>query len=897
MNGDFDRRAVLGGLAAIMAGGGAFAARAADLTAEQKKAIAEGIAEGLKKLSGMSWDRGKRDSLFRSGRASVEIVDFARIRMDNLDRTPPEKPISYEELAIIRETVEASLKYYHARGLDAPMLPVLDGKFVVFFVDDLGVASGMTGEAIGLDEPWFAAVRGGPYVPKGIHILYNTNDFRDYYKEHPWSRQIPIAHEIVHAIDAQMRERDGEDVGGWVGEGLTDALAQASLKSLGYDPLKALKAGARAHGKSIGLRPYDFPLALRFGPGRDLPARRPPWTRRPEQKEADTPDHVAGFWQTNATYFTQSFWRFLFHEHAGRDNKDGGGKLVDDYRLCQKFKRMQLTDDDVAKAKANVDMDAGIPLLDRFLRKHHPCYMPTGLYGAFPAFIAHFVEWPDQVIGSRQGVMAHPQWIHGLFMEGAPLLSISEHEGIDHVFNRVRPMAARALRFKLPPLFVLEEGYPRVTISVTALDGGPDAIDNIRVGVRGQCLANFQSQRTEGGSGRTRRWMMVDVRPLMHAAVNGESILTFINCAPDACKTRPLSIRVSVVLEVARANGQLFYTPKPTINAKGQEVTPPRSASPAMGKQTPTLSTGRGIEGIEIGISQDEDMSKLTQAIGHVPGSMGMFAERKTDSTAKPMSPEEAVALTQLLVAPRGLSQLGLRLSFPRVEAGHRGAVAGGTAIATWFEPRYQPFGIGGQVTMETDKVDIRIVSSTEGALIGTFKADFGQSSLDYDKEFGGVVTGNFSVGIAVDEKQDQVMPVDPSALVNTDFFHLSSMSGMTGERMIEALGVLRETTGDGDAGGPAGNAGGQDGQDNQDNPAQGDAADFRVAGAPSPDEIEACATTITRLDLDRALRHLHGDLASQSPDIARQLRETYLADWENTKRLLCLWKVTGTVP
>lgn len=891
MTNRIDRRVMLGGAAATLCGVAAPISRATQKEVD--------YTPYLEKLRGMTWDRRTRDNLYQSRRASVETIDYAGIFMDNREWAPPKPTLTYPELAIIRQSAEAALKWYHSRGFDVPLIPVLGGKFVIFFAHDLDGSSGMTGEAIGV-VPFLKRAFMAPYVPKGCHILYNAAHFRNYYPDHPWSRQLTIAHEIVHAIDAEMRKRDGDDVGGWVGEGLSDALAQAAVKSIGYDPMAALQPGKREHGKNIGLRPYDYPLALNFASGRALPVSRPAWTSA-DPKQKDTPGHVAAFWQKNATYFTQSFWRFLFHEHAGRDNTAEGGKQVtDDYKLCSKFKRLQLTDDDVAKATGNIDMDGGVALLDRFIRRHHPAYMAAGLYRAFPAFIAHFVEWPDQVIRSRRGIMAHPKWIEGMFHEGAQLLPITEFEGIDHVIREVRPLAARAIRFKLPPLITSDEGYPRVSISVTALNGGPDAIDNIHLGVRGQCLANHLSQRSQGGSGRTRRWTMVDVRPLMHAAVNGESILTFINCAPDACKSRPVSIRVSVVAEMAQGSGQLFYAPKPRLNQQGQEVTPPRSTSPAMGKRTPALPTLRGSEEIEIAILQDEALSKLTQGIARTPGALGMVAERETDSTAKATTPEELVALTQQLAMPSGLSQLTIRLAFPRVEPGHRGAVHGGKAIASWFEPRYPQLklvGLGGQVTMETDRLEVTIVSSTEGALIGTFKADFGSGTLDPEQEFGGVVTGNFSVGVALDDNHPKVMPVDPAALVNTDFFHAMSMSGMTGEQMIEALGKLRESDGDSDSGtdGPA--AGETSGGQEQDDRSGKSNPPAVAPSVPSQGAIDACARTVTKRDLDQALRHLHGDLAKQNPDIARQLRETYLADWENTKRLICLWKATGAVP
>ncbi|MBX3595897.1 hypothetical protein [Sphingomonas sp.] len=897
------RRSLLGGLVLVGSGTGGpvFAQLSPDSNVVRKAR--------LEALRGMSWDRAARDRAMRRARPRVEIIDYVDMFMNRADRIKPAKPLTPAETQKALAAVEAALDFCIARKFDAPALPVINDRFQIFFVEELGTASGAYGYA-NEDVATLLAPFVTPFVPAGSHIGYSASHFRDPYCNHPWSDRVPVAHEIFHAVDGAMRTNDGDHIGGWWGEGLTDALAQAALAKTGYNMLSQLKAGEREHGKHIGMRPYDVPLALPYGEGRKRPppATRPAWTRvspatcgkgAPAEVPADTPAHVAAFWRSNATYFTQSFWRFLFHERAGRDNSAAGGKAaVDDYRLVHYLKRLQLEQRDIDAAAGNPDMDAGVALLDRFIRTHHDAYKAAGLYRALPAFIAHWVEWPDQVIKSRAGNLAHPKWIHAMFPDGVPLLEIGEQQDIDHVIRNIQPLAARAIRFKLPYLITSPEAYPRVTISVTALNGGAEAIDNIHVGVRGQCLAHLQSQPVTGGSGRTRRWIMVDARPLMRAAVNGESILTFTNCAPKAVKTRPVSIRVTVALEIGSATGQLFYTPTIRVNNKGQEVRPPRSNAPPMGKKTPTLSTARGTDEIEISVIQDERIAKAQFAAGAMAGSLGMVEERLTDATERKISPAEMTVMLQQAANPSNLSGLVIKLTFPRIEAGHRGPVSGGRATATWLEPRYPPLqidGLDGQVSMETDAVDIQIISATEGAFIGTYRADFSKSSLDSGKEFGGVVSGAFSIGIAHDEAKGDVLPTDPAAMVPTDFFHKMSLAGMSGDMMVEALGKIHSEAGEGRAESGAAGAGGA-GDDafgsGASSPGRG-----RVATVPDDAAIEACAKDVTRLDLDKALRHLHGDLARDNPALLRQMREAYLANWEETRRLICLWKSTGAVP
>jgi hypothetical protein len=896
---NISRRSMLGSILAVGsgAGGPVFAKLSPHSTAVG--------TEQLEALRTMSWDPEMRERAMRGPKPRVKIIDGLDLHANNADQVKPEKALETLEMQAAVSALEAALDFCIARNFSAPNLPVVDGRFHVFFVHDLGSASGVYGETWQI-IPLHLLPFQSPVVVAGPGIAYNAAHFRDPYCNHGWATRIPIAHEVFHAVDGAMRTNDGDHIGGWWGEGLTDALAQAALAKSGYDMLSALKAGQREHGKQIGMRPYDVPLALPYAEGqrRPPPATRPAWTRagrsvcgkgKPAEVPPESAAAVAAFWRSNATYFTQSFWRFLFHEKAGRDNSDGGKNArVDDYRLVHHLKRLQLEQRDIDAAASNLDMDPGVALLDRFIRTHHDAYKAAGLYRAFPAFIAHWVEWPDQVIKSRAGNLAHPKWIEAMFLEGAPLLEIGEQQDIDHVIRNLRPLAARAIRFKLPYLITSPEAYPRVTISVTALNGGADAIDNIHVGVRGQCLSHLQSQPVSGGSGRTRRWIMVDARPLVRAAVNGESILTLTNCAPSAVRTRPVSIRVTVALEIGSATGQLFFVPTTRVNNKGQEVRPPRSNAPPMGKKTPTLSTARGTEEIEISINQDERIAKAQFAAGTLASSLGMEEERLTDATEKRVSPAEMTVMLQQAANPSTLSGLIIKLAFPRIEAGHRGPVSGARATASWFEPRYPPLqiaGLDGMVSMETDTVDIQIVSATEGAFIGTYRADFSKSSSDPEREFGGVVSGAFSIGIAHDEAKADILPVDPAAMVPTDFFHKMSLAGMSGDLMVEALGKMHSEAGEGRAG--SGTAGG-DGATGSGSPSPGSG---RVAGAPDDAAIEACVKDVTRLDLDKALRHLHGDLARDNPALLRQMREAYLADWEGTKRLICLWKTTGAIP
>lgn len=212
-----------------------------------------------------------------------------------------------------------------------------------------------------------------------------------------------------------------------------------------------------------------------------------------------------------------------------------------------------LTRDHKAAESNHVWMDAGVPLLDRFLKSHpHPAWGASGLHRALPAFIAHFVEWPDQILKSRKGYCRHKEWIDALFMSGAPLFEIGPGQDIDAPLGHIQPLAARAIRFALPPIDPAGTRYPRVTITLIAEDGPGDAIDHLHVGLRGNVLGNLLAQPGRYGRGRVRRWFNVDARPLMRSATNGETVLTISNVAPDAVRSKPLKVRLHVAVRHPR---------------------------------------------------------------------------------------------------------------------------------------------------------------------------------------------------------------------------------------------------------------------------------------------------------------------------------------------------------
>lgn len=833
-----------------------------------------------------------------------------------------DEPLAATERADIMASLGASSAWFRMRGLGAPKLPVgSDDAFHIFYVDAPDSINGGTGPGAGIPVPGAngygaiidtakvageVLVRSKEYldktpddtervVPEGVHMMMSGPVFRSYRKppndDHRWAPQITIAHELIHAIDQYAPGMTGwGEVMGWCGEGSTHAIAQFALRRIGYDPVKGYATGVRNIVKDIGLRPYDVTLALTEVPGR-IPEFLAAEVREAGGKESE---RAKSFWEKNATYLTCSFWRFLFEEEApvrlsgparqGGPSPTGPG----DFELFAPFRAFAMTGDDRSRAAANSRWtDPVLVLLDRFLKTRHPVWGKLGLYRAFPAFIAHFVEWPDQVAESRKGFLAHDKWLAGMFMDGVPLLDIAPGQDIIHEPALIPPYAARALRFKLPriegmPETLLGTEYPRITITVTAVNGPRNAIDHVHIGLRGGVLGNVQSQAIRSGAGRVRRWTNIDARPLFESRTRGESVLTIINAPPSPETGRPLKLRVHIAVQVAGAFGQCSYHPLPVPDEKGRMVTIPSSVSPPTKPEVPTVSVERGIDGIEIAIVQDADLVELV-AMATVNGTgSGMEVQRKSERGQGGAGSIDSARIQALAARASNFSTkkgLMITLILPRVEPGTLGPVSGARVRAEWVDPAYNAFarlGVSNTVSIETDAVEAVLTANSEGTLIGTYAANFDTASDNVERIVRGRVSGKFSTGVVNDEAREAEFPEEKFAMVPTDFFIGMARAGMDLARMMPMLeGAMAA------AGGSA-SAGGDEGSGTQNGSGEGIGGALYVPQCPELSDSEL------RMGVDRYLKQLNEPMSVMTPDQLRTLREAMLADPAGTAMILC---------
>ncbi|MGH6977902.1 MAG: hypothetical protein ACRED4_01190, partial [Brevundimonas sp.] len=604
----------------------------------------------------------------------------------------------------------------------------------------------------------------------------------------PWAPRITLAHELVHALDQTMVGDGWEGIGGWWREGNIEGVAQHALAGLGYRPLDLLKAGGRSHAKNVGMRPYDVPLTLK-----EVPQYRPSWVRHDQSvRDAEVEAGSANsFFSDNATYFTSSFWRYLMKEEAPNrvGTQFGTVPLPGDFELLAPLRAYRPNADDIAKAEANAYMDPGVPVLDRFLREKHPVWRSAGLHRAFPAFIAHFVEWPDQVVKSRSGLFAHRKWMDVLFMKGAPLLELAPDKDIEIEFE-IAPLSAKAIRFEVP-MSGLTTSHPKIAITASVQESSRSwrPIDSIHIGLRGQCLGNNQSQSRTSGSGRVRRWTNVTATPLKRGPVNGETVLTVTNVATNAVDTWPVRVKLTISLQVASSTGQCSYHPKPVERSGGPPVHIPPSRAPSGPDTVHVLPVERGASETKVTIIKDADLVRMISDMADANALMSV--ERESDQPLRRDATGQELAAATARMASGQVSIMTLELTLPRVEPGYVGTVTGAMAAAEWIEPRYAQYaslGVSQGVRIETDAVEVSITSSNEGAILGAFSADFDRGSQNDEALFRGRIEGRFSLGVIRDETQDEEMPEDPAAIMPTDFFVVAARAGMDAETLAEAL-------------------------------------------------------------------------------------------------------------
>lgn len=854
----------------------------------------------------LTWDEAGAGALWRRSPVPFVVIDDRAMQYEGVTRPAPSTRLTASQIEEARGALQAASAFYRRRGMGPPELPMANGAFHVFFVTNMGDTNGASGEGRGTiplaefdADILGAAMSVLGVVPLGSHMMLNAENYFSPSREHPWGPRTTLAHELLHTIDRYMigeawhaYRRDGsrrpDGIGNWWSEGNIEAVAPFALADLGYRPLNVWRAGHRSHAQNIGMRPYDYPLTLRGAPDR-LPA----WVLEGLSGvlPADVPAAAESFFRYNATYFTASFWRFLLQEEAPirPPGQPGAMPMPGDFELMAALRRNPITAAYRRTALDNPHMDPGVPALDRFIRDHHPTWGATGLYRAFPAFIAHWIEWPDQIPKSRSGLLAHPKWINAMFMDGAPKREISADTDI-MIELTVLPLAAKAIRFEVPQIGPTPQDYPPVTITVSIIDDGGQAraIDNIHVGLRGQCLGNGFSQPSRMNRGRVRRWASVKATPLKRRTVNDETILSFINVAPDPTTTRPVRIRVQVSLQVASTTGQVSYHPPPVETAEGTVALPP-SRSPPAPDVTPLVPIQIETEETRVVLFKDADLVRMLNNALDINSASAI--ERESDDgpanrqsaaanvmgamTGASFRPGAGVGgdLASSLMAAATTRPFQIALTIPTMQPGYVGSVSGANVIAEWIEPTYARFaeyGVSPSVQIETDAVQVQITSSGDGAILGTFSADFDRGSQNVEAAFRGRIEGRFSLGIANDEAAgDQQMPEDPSSSVSTDFFISAGRAGMSTSEMGEIFRQMaEEMQASGASASPTnGAAGGATGQANV---------------------LEPGNCRVTPAEFDAWFQETFGSQPMFTPAQRTEMRNQFLSTWDFTEQMIC---------
>ena len=847
------------------------------------------------------WDAAQAKKIWNARPPQFVLQTDFDMAYEGLRRPAYDKPLTPAQTTLIQDTLAACAAFYKARGFGPPTLPVADGAFHIFFVTNMpsvnGAYGGMRGSLVGAD-PWMtvpgvelksnlgflsAASNMVDVVPQGQHLVLNAENFFAPDPSHIWEPRGTLAHELLHSLDIgeateSLNNALTEDtVGNWFSEGNVESVAPFALAALNYDPMAAWKTGARVFAQNVGMRPYDYPLSLKF-----VPPRRPAWVRNGSPLQAGAKEHeaAASFWKYNATYFTSSFWRYILKEVAPYKP---AGKMVPvpgNFELLRLLRKMEVTAADLQAVADNRDLDAGIPVLDRFLRAHHPTWGATGLHRAFPAFIAHWIEWPDQDVKSRNGLYAHQKWLDTIFMDGAKQHELLPDKPLTFELL-VLPLAAKAVQFEVPNVSFVGNDYPPVAITVSVIDGHGQAnpIDNIHVGLRGQCLPNMPSSRRYGTE-RIRRWPSEKATPLKRGATGGRTVLSFINVAPNPASTKPVRIRVEIAAQVASSNGQCSYHPLPVLDKKGDPVPLPPSVAPKGDPVTQATPVGQTSDKLTVTILQDADIVRMMNA----PLSMAelMAVERIAD---EPKTDLTQLALSANFVGkygPGGKGALTIELNLPRIEPGYSGPVAKGIAIATWREPRYEAFAqynVSPQVSIETDAVQVFVICTEGGILNGSYTADFNAGSQNSEGIFRGRIEGKFQVIIAKDEaEEDAQWPEDKTAVLPTDFFVSAGRAGMDQKQLAahldEAYANMEADIGSG-GGGPSG-GGGEAGSGNG------------ASAGPAYIDPENCNITKDEALFNRWFeQNFVNNPSFQGLDLT-EMRAEFWNNWELTEAFIC---------
>lgn len=699
-----------------------------------------------------------------------ETIQLGNVRIGG-DVAQP-LPAATEDLQRRRPGLAAAGSFAAVRYRDlrfrAPKLHVESDCFRVLLIgtDDVSGYYGRGLEETENDEDvfqrWNQFTKAGGQLP--LHLFLSEGViFDDDFTSgvFPEKGALTLAHELFHAIQAshERPSRRSQETEGWIGEGLPDAIAPFALRghafmgSPPFDFRQRLSSGNTRFGKALGLRPYDYPLNLT-----EVPKNLKVKTRLDQAARKE----LMG-------YMTSSFWRYLLEDIAP-----------------------------AGKAWTPLPSNMLLTMADGSARAEHLMWahqlaqsaMPTflhGLYHAFPDFLAKRVEYPDQVMKSRKGVFAHPDWLDYLFQDGCEQVELVGGPAKPPELELdIRPLAARCVRVRWSGPRYRDSGAPVGSVTATPLDSQDHdlSIESLHLGRHGTAEGYFGRYTDQASQQPVRLFHALDFDPLLRAPTNGELVLVFANVAKDPLKTVRQKYRLQFVVSSAQSQGSATQPADP-------EQKRPASTGKVSGKRqyaAPMQLPDEPGEAISVGAAdlngEIEDIADCLNSTLKQAAATGLTVlERQRDRPPPGTLSPSCQTLTQMaspgfLARHRG--KLGTELVLPAIPSGTRGAIRGAVLKVGWYDPAMLP-DHSPDITAETDLVNVHIEDATETYVRGGYSARFVEALHGVV----GTLTGDFIQARADTNAFEPV--TDPLDAFSTDALLAFHYAGMDA-RQLQAM-------------------------------------------------------------------------------------------------------------
>lgn len=712
---------------------------------------------------------------------SVKLVwDMpAKVPGATLIPVPPEKALSAEQVQQIEQDLTAGLHFYRLIGMPEPPMPTLGDQYVAFMsmvMPTYDQAAAFTGKLYGFDRPQHPFVLAPRGETVALVLLYE-NYFEDgdiTSGRHPRKGRITANHELFHAFAWTIPRGNWDNDDNthlWVSEGTTDAIAPFSFRAGrgAWNFYRALQSGDQSMGKTLGLRPYDYPLDLAT-----MPTQRS-WlfTRFPALRQANNRETT----RTHFSYMTSSFWRFLMKEALLGGDTGGGARA---------WRQMNLIFSEPLRADESASRQRFTAWLDRWIRTHHPVWKTQGLYGAYPAFVAHWVEFPDQFMSSRRGMFKHPKWLDAVFHDGCKTLELDEQRPTATFDLKIRPVAATCLVLQWKGETLPESGWPTINVVAHALETGDvtgriAGLRALHLGVRGHTVGHGPIYVDRGRGTAVKSWGGVAVDPLNPKKTDGAAVLTFSNVAPMAAVTEARTYRIHIGAAFTSATGSLTRPAQPEVQQPASTAQPKKTQRRAM-PSLPIKQAAHDEASIMVSdLGTVDALDCANASLKLASGAFGGFGRgRVQEGPDAGQITERACAKFVVQMSDgtglRALADGGLEveLVLPAIRSGQTGSVPGASVKAYWADPALNvgPFG-NAEVRAETDVVNLVIAESNEAFISGGFSARFDERR----HEVKGTVSGEFLLWRA--DTDELMLPDDPLHMMSSDFLMVMAGQGL----------------------------------------------------------------------------------------------------------------------